>query len=65
MLSLFSVLQFFACLVIIFGAEVAAGVFGFLNKEQVQNLFLSFSNTIIGVTNMIIRNLFTFILFSL
>uniref|UniRef100_A0A3Q4GLR7 Tetraspanin 2a n=1 Tax=Neolamprologus brichardi TaxID=32507 RepID=A0A3Q4GLR7_NEOBR len=27
---------FFACLVIIFGAEVTAGVFGFLNKEQVE-----------------------------
>lgn len=27
--------QFFACLLIIFGAEIAAGVFGFLNKEQV------------------------------
>uniref|UniRef100_A0A3Q2VDD9 Tetraspanin 2a n=2 Tax=Haplochromini TaxID=319058 RepID=A0A3Q2VDD9_HAPBU len=26
---------FFACLVIIFGAEVTAGVFGFLNKEQI------------------------------
>nr|XP_020469382.1 tetraspanin-2-like [Monopterus albus] len=27
--------SFFACLLIIFGAEVAAGVFGFLNKEQI------------------------------
>ncbi|KAK1802003.1 hypothetical protein P4O66_022230 [Electrophorus voltai] len=26
---------FFACLLIIFGAEVAAGVFGFLNKEKI------------------------------
>uniref|UniRef100_A0A8C2HJ18 Tetraspanin 2a n=1 Tax=Cyprinus carpio TaxID=7962 RepID=A0A8C2HJ18_CYPCA len=26
---------FFACLLIIFGAEVAAGVFGFLNKDKV------------------------------
>ncbi|XP_076022607.1 tetraspanin-2-like [Genypterus blacodes] len=35
--------SFFACLVIIFGAEVAAGVFGFLNKdkiiEDVQNFY--------------------------
>ncbi|XP_055366560.1 tetraspanin-2-like isoform X1 [Betta splendens] len=35
--------QFFACLLIIFGAEVAAGVFGFLNKdkiiEDVQNFY--------------------------
>lgn len=27
--------QFFACLLLIFGAEVAAGVFGFLNKDKV------------------------------
>lgn len=28
-------MQFFACLLIIFGAEIVAGVFGFMNKEQV------------------------------
>uniref|UniRef100_A0A3P9MYS7 Tetraspanin n=1 Tax=Poecilia reticulata TaxID=8081 RepID=A0A3P9MYS7_POERE len=28
--------SFFTCLLIIFGAEVAAGVFGFLNKDKVQ-----------------------------
>uniref|UniRef100_A0A8D3E6P5 Tetraspanin 2b n=1 Tax=Scophthalmus maximus TaxID=52904 RepID=A0A8D3E6P5_SCOMX len=28
--------SFFACLLIIFGAEVAAGVFGFLNKDKVR-----------------------------
>ncbi|XP_068996991.1 tetraspanin-2-like [Embiotoca jacksoni] len=27
--------SFFACLLIIFGSEVAAGVFGFLNKEKI------------------------------
>lgn len=27
--------SFFACLLIIFGAEIAAGVFGFINKEQI------------------------------
>ncbi|XP_031157945.1 tetraspanin-2a [Sander lucioperca] len=27
--------SFFACLLIIFGAEVSAGVFGFMNKEQI------------------------------
>ncbi|XP_064162154.1 tetraspanin-2a [Anguilla rostrata] len=27
--------SFFACLVIIFGAEIAAGVFGFLNKDKI------------------------------
>lgn len=30
--------QFFACLLIIFGAEIVAGVFGFINKEQVSYL---------------------------
>lgn len=37
--------SFFACLLIIFGAEVAAGVFGFLNKdkiiEDVQNFYVT------------------------
>ncbi|XP_004068842.1 tetraspanin-2 [Oryzias latipes] len=37
--------SFFACLLIIFGAEITAGVFGFLNKEQiseeVQNFYSS------------------------
>lgn len=36
--------QFFACLLIIFGAEVAAGVFGFLNKDKVHLLFHSWSS---------------------
>ncbi|KAK2851461.1 hypothetical protein Q5P01_007737 [Channa striata] len=40
--------SFFACLVIIFGAEVAAGVFGFLNKEKiikdVQNFYTTTYN---------------------
>lgn len=36
--------QFFACLLIVFGAEVAAGVFGFLNKEKVCLLFHSLSS---------------------
>lgn len=27
--------SFFACLLIIFGAEIAAGVFGFINREQI------------------------------
>ncbi|KAM4588254.1 tetraspanin-2a [Odontesthes bonariensis] len=27
--------SFFACLLIIFGAEITAGVFGFMNKEQI------------------------------
>uniref|UniRef100_H3DC29 Tetraspanin 2b n=1 Tax=Tetraodon nigroviridis TaxID=99883 RepID=H3DC29_TETNG len=40
--------SFFACLLIIFGAEVAAGVFGFLNKdkiiEDVQNFYTSTYN---------------------
>ncbi|KAF4112525.1 tetraspanin-2a [Onychostoma macrolepis] len=37
--------SFFACLLVIFGAEVAAGVFGFLNKDKiiqdVQNYYQS------------------------
>ncbi|XP_012691731.1 tetraspanin-2a [Clupea harengus] len=33
---------FFACLMIIFGAEVAAGVFGFLNKDKIINEVESF-----------------------
>ncbi|KAF6733833.1 CD81 protein [Oryzias melastigma] len=37
--------SFFACLLIIFGAEITAGVFGFLNKEviseEVQNFYTS------------------------
>ncbi|XP_019747219.1 tetraspanin-2-like isoform X2 [Hippocampus comes] len=40
--------SFFACLLIIFGAEVAAGVFGFLNKdkiiEDVQNFYATTYN---------------------
>ncbi|XP_034028413.1 tetraspanin-2-like isoform X1 [Thalassophryne amazonica] len=40
--------SFFACLLIIFGAEVAAGVFGFLNKdkiiEDVQNFYTTAYN---------------------
>ena len=44
----FFIPQFFACLLIIFGAEVAAGVFGFLNQEQVglnkkQQLYMQYS----------------------
>ncbi|CAB1330399.1 unnamed protein product, partial [Coregonus sp. 'balchen'] len=39
---------FFACLLIIFGAEVAAGVFGFLNKDKiikdVQNYYVKSYN---------------------
>lgn len=39
----FGFFQFFACLLIIFGAEVAAGVFGFLNKDKVDLLYYSFN----------------------
>ncbi|KAL4623838.1 CD9 antigen-like [Arapaima gigas] len=39
---------FFACLVVIFGAEIAAGVFGFLNKDkiidEIQNFYLNTVN---------------------
>ncbi|XP_043097315.1 tetraspanin-2a [Puntigrus tetrazona] len=47
--------SFFACLLVIFGAEVAAGVFGFLHKDKivqdVQNYYQSSfesSNTTVG-----------------
>uniref|UniRef100_A0A3Q3WRJ7 Tetraspanin n=1 Tax=Mola mola TaxID=94237 RepID=A0A3Q3WRJ7_MOLML len=44
----FGFFQFFACLLIIFGAEVAAGVFGFLNKDKiiqdVQNFYTTTYN---------------------
>lgn len=36
--------QFFACLLIIFGSEVAAGVFAFLNKDKVHLFEDSFIN---------------------
>ncbi|CAL1606266.1 unnamed protein product [Knipowitschia caucasica] len=46
--------SFFACLLIIFGAEVAAGVFGFLNKdkiiEDVQSYYTSTYNESINGT---------------
>ena len=40
---LFCFCQFFACLLIIFGAEVAAGVFGFLNKDKVDLSYYIFN----------------------
>ena len=45
------IFQFFACLLIIFGAEVAAGVFGFLNKDKVRLLSYSLSSTVSAVTS--------------
>uniref|UniRef100_A0A673X1M3 Tetraspanin 2b n=1 Tax=Salmo trutta TaxID=8032 RepID=A0A673X1M3_SALTR len=50
--------SFFACLLIIFGAEVAAGVFGFLNKdkiiEDVQNYYIKSYNS--NNNNTMIQN---------
>ncbi|XP_044070927.1 tetraspanin-2a isoform X2 [Siniperca chuatsi] len=44
--------SFFACLLIIFGAEIAAGVFGFLNKEQiVEEVQKFYSSSIADVSN--------------
>ncbi|KAM3622043.1 uncharacterized protein V6R79_019733 [Siganus canaliculatus] len=44
--------SFFACLLIIFGAEVAAGVFGFLNKEQiVEEVHKFYSSSITDASN--------------
>lgn len=49
--------SFFACLLIIFGAEVAAGVFGFLNKdkiiEDVQNFYTTTYNENSNSTSII------------
>ncbi|XP_053294095.1 tetraspanin-2a [Pleuronectes platessa] len=45
--------SFFACLLIIFGAEIAAGVFGFLNKEQiVEEVQKFYSSSITDTTNV-------------
>lgn len=49
------ILQFFACLLIIFGAEITAGVFGFMNKEQVWSW-------IIVQLKVINKNIFVFII---
>ncbi|KAM6946506.1 tetraspanin-2-like [Lycodopsis pacificus] len=40
--------SFFACLLIIFGAEIAAGVFGFINKEQIVEEVQKFYSTSIA-----------------
>uniref|UniRef100_A0A665T4B2 Tetraspanin-2-like n=1 Tax=Echeneis naucrates TaxID=173247 RepID=A0A665T4B2_ECHNA len=37
--------SFFACLMIIFGAEIAAGVFGFINKEKIVEEVQKFYST--------------------
>ncbi|KAM7006026.1 tetraspanin-2a [Tautogolabrus adspersus] len=45
--------SFFACLLIIFGAEIAAGVFGFINKEQiVEEVQKFYSSSISDVSNV-------------
>ncbi|XP_034021897.1 tetraspanin-2a [Thalassophryne amazonica] len=44
--------SFFVCLVIIFGAEIAAGVFGFINKEQiVEEVQKFYSSSVADVSN--------------
>ncbi|KAM9813441.1 tetraspanin-2-like [Neosynchiropus ocellatus] len=44
--------SFFVCLVIIFGAEIAAGVFGFINKDQiVEEVQKFYSSSIADVSN--------------
>lgn len=40
--------SFFACLLIIFGAEITAGVFGFLNKEQIAEEIQKFYSDSLG-----------------
>lgn len=45
--------SFFACLLIIFGAEITAGVFGFLNKEQIAEEVQKFySSSIADINDM-------------
>ncbi|XP_028303036.1 tetraspanin-2-like [Gouania willdenowi] len=45
--------SFFVCLLIIFGAEITAGVFGFLNKEQISEEVQKFySGSIADPTNV-------------
>ncbi|XP_075996962.1 CD81 protein-like [Genypterus blacodes] len=44
--------SFFTCLLIIFGAEIAAGVFGFFNREQiVEEVQRFYSNAITDIHN--------------
>ncbi|XP_008278431.1 tetraspanin-2a [Stegastes partitus] len=44
--------SFFACLLIIFGAEITAGVFGFINKEQIAEEVQKFySSSIADLSN--------------
>ncbi|XP_034541625.1 tetraspanin-2a [Notolabrus celidotus] len=44
--------SFFACLLVIFGAEIAAGVFGFINQEQiVEEVQKFYSSSISDVSN--------------
>ncbi|CAG5978782.1 tetraspanin-2a isoform 1-T2 [Menidia menidia] len=44
--------SFFACLLIIFGAEITAGVFGFMNKEHIaQDIHTFYSNSLADDSN--------------
>lgn len=43
--------SFFACLLIIFGAEITAGVFGFLNKEQIAEEVQKFYSSSVSDTS--------------
>lgn len=43
--------SFFACLLIIFGAEITAGVFGFLNKEKISEEVQKFYSSSIAEAN--------------
>ncbi|XP_008319105.1 tetraspanin-2a [Cynoglossus semilaevis] len=44
-------MSFFACLIIIFGAEITAGVFGFINKDQIVEEVQKFYTSSISETN--------------
>ncbi|KAJ8360458.1 hypothetical protein SKAU_G00169830 [Synaphobranchus kaupii] len=51
--------SFFACLLIIFGAEIAAGVFGFLNKDKIiEEIQMFYDRSIQENTNSTIASIY-------
>ncbi|RXN09004.1 tetraspanin-2-like protein [Labeo rohita] len=50
--------SFFACLLVIFGAEVAAGVFGFLNKDKIIKDVKEYYSSAVNSGNVTIVSLY-------
>ncbi|KAK2889529.1 hypothetical protein QQF64_028295 [Cirrhinus molitorella] len=50
--------SFFACLLVIFGAEVAAGVFGFLNKDKVVQDVQQYYQSAVENSNMTVVSMY-------